>query len=162
LGDVFEMFCVSVTYIMHYTIFHDCRLSDDNIISCNIARNAKDTIHPKLVEVGSQTHMCPAICQPLTSSTNCNSKFHSIPNNSHTCKSEQCDNCNSCISACDADNISIKPCQLDHKKPSICVSPSDDYSCSGESKNTTKCFGFFTCYTLSLRVNLYRFVCKLE
>eukprot|EP00102_Acyrthosiphon_pisum_P018106 XP_008189746.1 PREDICTED: cytadherence high molecular weight protein 2-like isoform X2 [Acyrthosiphon pisum] len=131
------------------------RLSDDNIMSCNIAKNVKDdiqTIHLQLVDVGSQTHMCPAICHPITTSTNCNSTFHSISNNTDPCKLEPCDsninnprpcdNCNSCISSCDSDKININPCQLDHKKTSICISPSDDYSCSGESKNTPKCFGF--------------------
>ncbi|XP_060856534.1 coiled-coil domain-containing protein 18-like [Metopolophium dirhodum] len=150
------------------------RLSDENIMSYNIAKNVKDgvqTIHLQLVDVGSQTHMCPAICQPIATSTNCKSKFHSISNNSDPCKLEQCDsntnnlrpcdNCNSCISSCDSDKISINPCQLDHKKTSICISPSDDNSCSGESKNTPKCFGsFFDKENLQCQLNEMKLLLK--
>lgn len=121
-------------------------------MSCNIARNVKEavqTIHLQLVDVGSQTHVCPTICHPITTSTNCNLKFHSISNNSDSYELEQCNSninnlrpCDNCNSLCDSDKTSIIPCQLDHKKKSICVIPSDDYSCSGESKNTPKCFDF--------------------
>ncbi|XP_026819023.1 putative leucine-rich repeat-containing protein DDB_G0290503 [Rhopalosiphum maidis] len=114
------------------------RLSNPNLMSCKIARNANDgeqIIHLNLVDAGSQTHMCPIICQPITST------FHSITNNSNSCKSKQCDNCNSCISSCDSDKISNNPCQMDFKKNSL-VSASDNCSCFGKSKVSTQCFGF--------------------
>jgi len=99
-------------------------------MSCNVKED-EQTINLKLVDVGSQTHMCPAQCQPITALTNCNSHINII---------RQCDNL---ISIYDSDKISNNPHQLDFKKTSICVNPSDNYSCSVESKNTTKCFGFF-------------------
>ena len=124
-------------------------------MSCMIERNINEgvqTIHLKLIDVGSQTHVCSSISQLITTSTNCGSILYSIPNNSNPCISEQCDsnknnlrpcdNCNICISSYDSDKIIINPSHLDYKKTSDSVSPSDDYFCSSESKHTIKCFGF--------------------
>lgn len=105
-------------------------------MSCQIASsiNNEQTINLKLVDVGSQTHMCPVICQPLTSTC------QSIPTNCNLCKSKQCDNCNSCIGSCDSDKMNNNPCQIDNKKTST-VSASDNCSCSSKSKISTKCSG---------------------
>lgn len=130
---------------------HNFRLSDENLLSCKIARNVEEgvqTINLRLVDVGIQTHLCPVIYQPIPTSTNCASEFHSIQNNYNLCKLEQChsntiilspcdncNDCNNCISPRDSDKISISPCQLNHSKICFCVSPSDNCACSGESKN---------------------------
>ncbi|CAH1732409.1 unnamed protein product [Aphis gossypii] len=113
------------------------RFSNENLMSCQIAsniNNGEQTINLKLVDVGSQTHMCPVICQPLTSTC------QSIPTYCNLCKSKQCDNCNSCISSYDSDKMSNNPCQMDYKKTST-VNASDNCSCSSKSKISTKCFG---------------------
>ncbi|XP_025203358.1 uncharacterized protein PFB0765w-like [Melanaphis sacchari] len=117
------------------------RLSNENLMSCKIARNVNNgeqTINLKLVDAGSQTHVCPIICQPITS-TSFDSTFNS--NNSNPCKFKQCDNCNICISSYDSDKINNNPCQMDNKKLSL-INASDNCSCFVKSKISTKSFGF--------------------